>query len=102
VGGRLTAPTTLAIIITLMKMGLSEREAWESSIGRAYWYDATNAEREGAEIRFAYDFQYSTEGLEDWENADEQKVWDTAVRELGEDRAKDWYAKRKQLIVGRN
>jgi hypothetical protein len=60
-GGGLTAPWLLSLLAGMMRLGYSEREVLEMSMGRLLWIDAAAAEREGADVKFFYEDELEDE-----------------------------------------
>ena len=48
-------PDPLGTVCQIMRMGLSEKEAWDMPIGKAYWYSTVQAQLEGADVDFLTD-----------------------------------------------
>lgn len=52
----LTGPDVLTLLVPLMmKTNISEKDAWNMSLGRAQWMNAEIAELEGSERRFLFE-----------------------------------------------
>ena len=95
-GGGLTAPPVMQTVVSLIKYGWSEQEAWNMSVGRARWYEAAMMERESSSIKFLYETEL--DAFRAFMNRSDDEVYAQAVQDLGQEQADRWWKNRKENI----
>jgi hypothetical protein len=90
----ITAPSSLSQVVTLMEMGMTHREAWETSPAYAQWLITAHAERQSDKVRFVREDDALLAHIEADEMS-EDEIIELAKRELGGDFDR-WYNARKE------
>jgi hypothetical protein len=94
-GAGLSAPTMLSLVVKLMtKTAMKEREAWNTRLSIARWYDVSISEMEGADLKIAYENEY--EFKSSLEDKQESEIIAIAKGQLGKDEFKKWHKARKE------
>lgn len=95
-GGKpLSAPWVLTRIANLMRLtNCSREEAWNTPVGEGVWIECAIREVTGDSLRFVDPDEPEPDdgGVSEMSEAD---LYAMAVRDMGEDRARDWMDKRK-------
>lgn len=88
----ISAPQGLHQVSTLLEIGLTHLEAWETSPAYAQWLITAHAEKQSDKVRFVREEDSIIEHDED---LTEEQILEFAKRDLG-DRFDEWLAARKE------
>lgn len=94
-GKPITAPSMLTLVVSLVSRGIPERDAWEMSLGRAMWLSAAMAEREGAEVKFAYEHELRVPMFE----MSEDEIVERARQDLSPEDFRTWITARRSAGI---
>jgi len=82
----ITCPTSLSAVSSLMAMGWTEKEAWNTTFARCRWYEGAHHERTNPNLNFYYDGQ--NDDLVDFSEMSDDEQYQMLVDHEGEERAK--------------
>ena len=92
---KISAPPVFAIIVGLVSKGnIQLHDAWNMRMSEVRWYDATLAELNGADIKFAYEGE-ADKIKEQLSDIDEEKAIEIAKRNLPPKQFEKWLEARK-------